>query len=77
MLGDGLPQQVDHYPGPGSVSREHLHRYLGEFDYRFTTRKMSDATRMAHMMRRTAGRRLTYRQPTTQESAQGARSRYL
>lgn len=43
------------------VSREHLHRYLAEFDYRYTTRKMRDSERMADLMTRTGGRRLTYR----------------
>jgi transposase-like protein len=42
------------------VSREHLHRYLAEFDYRFGTRKMSDGERMADLMQRVAGKRLTY-----------------
>jgi transposase-like protein len=44
------------------VSREHLHRYLAEFDYRYSTRRVSDADRMAEMVRRSEGRRLAYRQ---------------
>lgn len=44
------------------VSREHLHRYLAEFDYRYSTRKMSDGARMASLIeKRTFGRRLQYR----------------
>ena len=43
------------------VSREHLHRYLGEFDFRYTTRKMSDADRMSLLLSRTQGKRLTYK----------------
>lgn len=43
------------------VSREHLPRYLAEFDYRYSTRKMSDGQRMNHLMGQVAGRRLTYR----------------
>ncbi len=43
------------------VSREHLARYLAEFDYRFTTRELSDGERMAEMVRRAEGRRLTYK----------------
>jgi transposase-like protein len=43
------------------VSVEHLPRYLGEFDYRFTTRKMSDGERMADLVGRAEGRRLTYK----------------
>jgi transposase-like protein len=45
------------------VSLEHLPRYLDEFDYRYSTRKMSDSQRMAHLVGRTAGRRLAYKQP--------------
>jgi transposase-like protein len=45
------------------VSREHLHRYLAEFDYRYTTRKLSDSERMRAVLGKVAGRRLTYRQP--------------
>ena len=40
---------------------EHLARYLGEFDYRFTTRKLSDGERMADLVGRAEGRRLTYK----------------
>ena len=32
------------------VSREHLHRYLSEFDYRYTTRKLSDSPRLERMI---------------------------
>lgn len=43
------------------VSVEHLPRYLAEFDYRHSTRTMSDTARMRDLMARTGGRRLTYR----------------
>ncbi|MGD0255861.1 MAG: IS1595 family transposase [Acidimicrobiales bacterium] len=43
------------------VSVEHLPRYLSEFDYRFSTRKLSDGERMAQLVRRAEGRRLTYK----------------
>ena len=52
-----------------AISREHLHRYLAEFDYRYTTRKMSDSQRMTDLARRTAGRRLTYRESPSEPSA--------
>ena len=42
------------------VSREHLARYLAEFDYRFSTRKLSDTARMERLMAQVAGRRLTW-----------------
>jgi transposase-like protein len=45
------------------VSREHLDRYLAEFDFRYTTCKQADSERMARIISRTTGRRLTYRQP--------------
>ncbi len=32
------------------VSHEHLHRYLAEFDFRYSTRKMADAQRVALLM---------------------------
>jgi transposase-like protein len=47
------------------VSAEHLHRYLAEFDMRYSTRKWSDSARMQQVIDQTAGRRLSYRQPTT------------
>jgi len=41
------------------VSREHLDRYVAEYDFRYTTRKISDAERMNLLMAH-SGRRLTY-----------------
>jgi transposase-like protein len=43
------------------VSREHLPRYLAEFDFRYSTCDETDPARMARLMSRVAGRRLTYR----------------
>ncbi len=43
------------------VSREHLHRYLAQFDYLYSTRKLSDSARMTRLMGQVPGRRLTYR----------------
>lgn len=43
------------------VSVEHLPRYLAEFDFRYSTRRMDDSARMARLMGQVAGRRLTYR----------------
>lgn len=40
---------------------EHLPRYLAEFDYRYSTRKMTDTQRMNKLMGQVAGRRLSYR----------------
>lgn len=43
------------------VSRKHLARYLGEFDFRYSTRGMSDTERFNETVRRMDGIRLTYR----------------
>jgi transposase-like protein len=47
------------------VSRDHLNRYLAEFDFRFSTCKASDSERMRKLLgQQVAGRRLTYRAVT-------------
>jgi len=43
------------------VSREHLQRYLDEFDFRYTTRQLSDAQRLQKIANGAEGRRLTYK----------------
>jgi transposase-like protein len=43
------------------VSREHLPRYLSEFDFRFSTCKQTDTERTITLLGQVAGRRLTYR----------------
>jgi transposase-like protein len=43
-----------------AVSAEHLPRYLAEFDFRYSTRKLSDSDRMARLLGQLGGRRLTY-----------------
>lgn len=45
------------------VSTMHLDRYLAEFDFRYSTRKMTDAERTQTLINRAAGRRLAYKQP--------------
>jgi len=42
------------------VTRRHLQRYLSEFDYRYSTRKMSDGERTALTIRKAEGKRLRY-----------------
>ena len=45
------------------TSKEHLHRYLAEFDYRYNNREgdgVSDAERMRKSVKGIVGRRLTY-----------------
>jgi transposase-like protein len=43
-----------------NVSREHLQRYVREFDYRATTRKVTDGMRMADVVGRSYGQTLSY-----------------
>lgn len=50
------------------VSAEHLYRYVGEFDFRYSTRDMSATDRLRSLTRQAAGRRLTYR-PSSSDSA--------
>jgi hypothetical protein len=46
-----------------SISEAHMHRYLVEFDYRYSTRKWSDVERAEELLRGVKGKRLMYRQP--------------
>lgn len=46
-----------------SVSKEHLHRYIGEFEFRFNGRKMTDGERTVAAIRGAEGKRLYYKVP--------------
>jgi transposase-like protein len=46
------------------VSTKHLPRYLAEFDYRYSTRKMTDTERTHDLFGKVDGKRLTYRPMT-------------
>jgi transposase-like protein len=46
-----------------NVSEAHLGMYLSEFDFRYNTRKLTDAERAAELLRGAKGKRLLYRQP--------------
>ena len=46
------------------VSGTHLKRYLGEFDFRYNTRQISDFERSALALKGIEGKRLTYRRTT-------------
>jgi hypothetical protein len=50
-------------------SEAHLHRYLAEFDFRYSNRSLSDAERAEALLKGAAGRRLMYRQPHQAENA--------
>ncbi len=43
------------------VSQQHLKRYLGEFDFRYNYRKVTDAERTVVAFKGISGKRLTYR----------------
>lgn len=43
------------------VSADHLHRYMHEFDLRYSTRKQADGVRVSRVIEQAGGRRLTYR----------------
>jgi transposase-like protein len=45
------------------VSKQHLHRYLSEFDFRFNARKMSDAERREAALQGFNGKRLMLHDP--------------
>jgi len=43
------------------VSKQHLHRYLAEFDFRYNGRKQTDAVRSALAVKAIEGKRLQYK----------------
>ena len=49
------------------ISKEHLHRYLAEHDFRYSTRDLSDAQRMTELMQSVGGRRLSWRPLTARQ----------
>jgi hypothetical protein len=51
------------------VSDRHLWRYLGEFDFRYNTRRMKDGERTKKAIRQTTGKRLTYRAPVAKDKS--------
>jgi len=50
-----------HWLNVTAMSEAHLGRYTAEFDFRYNTRKMSDAERADIALKGIAGKRLTYR----------------
>lgn len=52
-----------------SISEAHLQRYLHEFDFRYSTRKISDVERAEIMLAGAKGKRLVYRQPDNAQHA--------
>ncbi|MFC1729501.1 transposase [candidate division KSB1 bacterium] len=45
------------------VSKKHLNRYIGEFDFRFNHRKIEDHERLIHAVLGVEDKRLLYRSP--------------
>jgi transposase-like protein len=43
------------------VGKQHLHRYLSEFDFRYNSRHIEDGERSLLAIRKVSGKRLTYR----------------
>src|SRR5207247_4885751 len=46
------------------VGEQHLHRYLAEFDFRWNARKVEDGIRAVLTVQQSAGKRLTFKEPT-------------
>lgn len=47
-----------------AVSKEHLHRYCAEFQFRWNARKLNDGERTVLAIQNATGKRLLYKQPT-------------
>jgi hypothetical protein len=48
-----------------AVSKQHLHRYVDEFAFRYNTRKNNDGERVVLAIKSADGKRLMYKQPNT------------
>lgn len=46
-----------------NVSKKHLHRYIGEFEFRYNTRGCDDGLRLVTAIKAADGKRLMYKQP--------------
>jgi hypothetical protein len=51
------------------VSKNHLHRYLTEFDFRYNAREVSDVERRDLAIRQVGGKRLKYRDSSAKATA--------
>lgn len=51
------------------VGKQHLHRYLSEFDFRYNTRKITDGERTVIAIQQTAGKRLMLRDSKRQQGS--------
>lgn len=48
-----------------AVSKEHLHRYMAEFEFRYNNRELGDGKRTAAAIRGSDGKRLMYKEPVS------------
>jgi len=48
-----------------NVSKKHLHRYMGEFEFRYNGRMLNDGERTVAAIKSAEGKRLMYRTPET------------
>lgn len=48
-----------------AVSKKHLHRYLSEFEFRWSTRQIDDGKRLHVAIQSAEGKRLMYYEPTS------------
>ena len=46
-----------------AVSKEHLHRYMSEFEFRYNHRQIEDGQRITAAIQASEGKRLMYREP--------------
>lgn len=54
-----------------AVSKEHLHRYLAEFEFRYTHRNLDDGDRTRMAIQASEGKRLTYEKSKSTQEAYG------
>lgn len=52
-----------------NVSKQHLHRYLAEFDFRWNHRDVDDGARTVEAIRGADGKRLMYKEPLAEGAA--------
>ena len=48
-----------------NVSKEHLHRYMSEFEFRYNHRDIEDGDRTIAAIKGAEGKRLRYKEPVT------------
>lgn len=48
-----------------SVSKEHLHRYLAEYEFRYNNRELDDGQRTVAAIKASEGKRLMYKEPAS------------